>query len=270
MPTYAIGDIQGCFVEFQKLLEKIQFSETTDRLWIAGDLVNRGPQSLETLRFMKSLGPKHQIVLGNHDIHLLAVSEGIRPSRKEDTFDAILKAPDRDEIIDWLRKQPLFVHDPVLKFSMVHAGLPPSWSLAEALTYADTANVQLSGDESKSVLAAVYQFAKNKWDDSLTGINRIALIISILTRIRYCDIDGHCDWFETSPIGQQPPHLIPWFHHPYRKTKGEKIIFGHWATLLGVTHEPNTFAIDTGCCWGHELTAFRLEDEQRFMQAAEK
>jgi bis(5'-nucleosyl)-tetraphosphatase (symmetrical) len=255
---YAIGDIQGCFDSLLQLLDLIQFNDSLDTLWFTGDLVNRGPKSLETLRFIKKLGPKHRIVLGNHDLHLLALLHDCHKGWPDDTLDAILKADDRMELMHWLLQQPLFHHDSNLGFSMVHAGLDPTWDLAMAAKLGQEVEAVLQGDNPKFFFQELYGNQPDLWDDKLTGFSRLRCIVNYFTRVRLCFPNGRLSFDDNDK------NIMPWFEHPHRKTKNNKIIFGHWAALSGVTNTPNTYALDTGCVWGYALTAMRLEDEKRF------
>lgn len=265
MTDFAVGDIQGCFSELKELLQLIKFNPQTDRLWLTGDLVNRGPQSLEVLRYVKSLGSKAIVVLGNHDLHFLAVAYGTSPIKPHDTFAELLAAPDCFELCDWLRQQHLFYFDSATGYALVHAGLPPQWTLHKALALSQEVETALKEKNFKDFFAHMYGDQPNKWDDSLTGWSRLRLIINYFTRLRFCDEQGTLD---LSNKGSQPnknhTHLIPWFKAPNRQHRELKIIFGHWAALKGKTDTPSVFGLDTGCAWGNKLTAMRLEDEQRF------
>ena len=264
MTTYAIGDVQGCFAELQALLAHLQFNSDTDTLWFTGDLVNRGPQSLEVLRFVKNLGAKHKVVLGNHDLHLIAVAYGVRKTHASDTLDAILAAPDCDELIHWLRHLPLLYHDKQTQFVLAHAGLAPSWTLKQARELAKEAEKVLRSDTPEFFLEHMYGNEPNRWDDALAGIERLRCIVNYFTRMRFCYADGRLDLSYKGEIGGKPADLIPWFDVPNRKNANEKIIFGHWAALNGKTDTPWLYPLDTGCVWGNCLTAMRVEDEQRF------
>ncbi|OAI49217.1 diadenosine tetraphosphatase [Gammaproteobacteria bacterium SCGC AG-212-F23] len=261
MSIYVIGDIQGCFQALQKLLEKIHFDPSKDNLWFTGDLVNRGPESLATIRFVKSLKDRAICVLGNHDLHLLAVAFGAHKGTQEDTFHDILSAPDRDELLIWLRHLPLIHHDVQKQFTMVHAGLAPQWDLHKALTLAKEAETLLHGNQPAEFFAHMYANHPVQWSDNLVGWDRIRCIINYCTRMRFCHPDGRMELDYKGNIDTHPEDLIPWFQVKHRKTTVNKIIFGHWAALNGITHTPNTYALDTGCVWGNCLTAMRLEDE---------
>lgn len=260
MAVYAIGDIQGCFDELQALLDKIGFDPAHDRLWFTGDLVNRGPKSLETLRFVKSLGDRAVTVLGNHDLHLLAVAYGLKDDTAED-LDRILAAPDRDELIDWLRHRPLLHHDSELGYTLVHAGLPPSWDLAKAQALAGEVESVLRGPDCRAFLENMYGNEPEQWSDDLTGWDRLRFIVNCFTRMRFCDNDGRLELQEKGPPGSQPAPYRPWFAVPNRASADLKIVFGHWSTL-GPCAEPNVFPLDTGCLWGGSLTALRLDGER--------
>ncbi len=262
MATYAIGDIQGCFQELNDLLSLIGFSAEHDHLWFAGDLVNRGSQSLETLRFIASLGDKAVSVLGNHDIHLLAADQAGKAHRK-DTFDAIFAASDRDELLDWLRRQPLFHHDQNLDYSMVHAGISPQWNFNKIKSLAKEVEDVLISEDYKHYLARIYGNQPNIWSDDLTGWERLRCITNFFTRVRYCEQNGRMNFDQKGPPGSQTQGLQPWYEIKDRQSKELKIIFGHWSThkLAEVNvAENNVFPIDTGCLWGGELTALRLDD----------
>lgn len=236
MATYAIGDIHGCFNEFQEMLDRIQFDPKKDRLWLAGDLVNRGPMSLEVLRYVKVLGSPHQIVLGNHDLYLLTrwLEQRYKGANEQDTLTALLSANDADELCDWLRHQPILVEDKALGFMMVHAGFLPDWDVTRVRQYAREIEGILASD-------AYEEFLLNNHDET-TQWTRWRDIVDTFTRVRY-----YKD--------------LPWFSHPLRKTIDQKIVFGHWAALEGkVLGEHNVFALDTGCVWGGRLRAMRLED----------
>lgn len=262
MSTYAIGDIQGCFFALEKLLEKIAFDRENDVLWFTGDLVNRGPQSLETLRFIKRLGNRQKIVLGNHDLHLLAMAHGAHAGWPDDTLTPILKAPDREELINWLLHQPLLHHDETLGFTMVHAGFAPRWDLSLAKKLAGEVEDILQSNQRHDFFHAMYGNEPTHWDNNLHGWDRIRCIVNYFTRVRFCHPDGSLELKTKENMRLEQTHLIPWFNLPNRLSAQLKIVFGHWAALGGATHTPNTFALDTGCVWGYCLTAMRLEDQE--------
>jgi bis(5'-nucleosyl)-tetraphosphatase (symmetrical) len=261
MTTYAIGDVQGCSTQLNRLVDRINFDPAADRLWFVGDLVNRGPNSLEVLRYIKQLGPAAQIVLGNHDLFLLAVAEDIVTLRAKDTIQDVLAAEDRAELMDWLRRQPLHYRERT--FFMVHAGLLPQWTIDEAATLAREVEAVLSGPNYRTVLEALFRgLSPPQWNPALAGDERLASITRVLTKVRTCTPAGDLSGF-SGPPEQAPSGYLPWFRIPQRKNADTTIICGHWAAL-GLHIEPNLFAIDSGCVWGRELTAVRLEDCQIF------
>lgn len=257
MAIYAIGDVQGCFAELGLLLDKLRFDPAADRLWFAGDLVNRGPQSLETLRFVRSLGEAAVAVLGNHDLHLLAVAQGVSTPKQRDTFGDVLGAPDRDELLDWLRRRPLIHHGG--GFYLIHAGLPPQWTMDAAVRLAAEAEAVLRGDRHGDFVRNMYGDKPDLWSDDLTSFARIRFVINCLTRLRYCCIDGRVDFKQKGRPGGQPAGLVPWFQAPKRQSEGARILFGHWSTL-GFYEGNGVVCLDSGCLWGGELTAVRLDE----------
>lgn len=258
MTTYAIGDIQGCFDALQALLEKIRFDSSRDTLWFTGDLVNRGPQSLETLRFVRGLGERAVAVLGNHDLHLLAVANGTAKRKNQDTLDEILTAPDRDPLLDWLRHRPLLHHDVALGWTLVHAGLLPQWDLADAQRLAREAETVLRTDAADNFLANMYGDLPDRWHETLSGHERLRVIVNAFTRLRYCDQAGKMDLHFKGAPGSQAPGLVPWFQAPRRRSSAEHIVFGHWSTL-GAYQADGVLGLDGGCLWGRELCGARLE-----------
>ena len=258
MAVYAIGDIQGCYDELQSLLELIHFNPLHDQLWFAGDLVNRGPKSLETLRFIKDLGDRAACVLGNHDLHLIATAYGHPLDNDDHTLDAILCAPDRDELIDWLRQQPLLHHDDTLGYTMIHAGLPPQWDLALAQQCAHEVETMLRGDNITDFIEHMYGNKPRRWSDDLSSWKRLRFIVNCLTRLRFCDDQGRLKLKYKGSPGSQPPEYHPWFEMPERKSRGLNIVFGHWSTL-GKRSDAGIFPLDTACLWGGELTALRID-----------
>ncbi len=264
MATYAIGDIQGCFFALEKLLQVISFDPNKDMLWFTGDLVNRGPQSLETLRFVKALGKNQQIVLGNHDLHLLAMAHDTHAGWPDDTLGPILNADDRDELLDWLLHQPLLHHDEKLNYTMIHAGLAHTWDLTLAKKLAAEVETILRSNQRGEFFHHMYGNEPTQWGDSLEGWDRIRCIVNYFTRARFCRADGSLELKTKESMSVENTDLVPWFKLPERKSANLNIIFGHWAALGGVTHTPHTFALDTGCIWGYSLTAMRLEDQQCF------
>ena len=272
MPTFAIGDLQGCFDELADLLELVRFDRSRDRLWFTGDLVNRGPQSLDCLRFVKDLGDAATTVLGNHELHLLAIGNG-QPQylHAGDTLDDILAAPDCAELLDWLRRLPLACHDAQSGFTMVHAGLPPQWDLAAALGYAREVEEVLQGPGYRDYFANMYGNEPDCWSPDLGGWERLRFITNCFSRIRYCSAGGRLNLEEKGAPGSQPEAALPWFEIAGRKTWSDKIIFGHWAALRDYPQDYgrfNVFPLDMGCVWGGELVALRLEDERYFRVAS--
>ena len=263
MAVYAIGDIQGCFSELQALLELIHFDPANDRLWFAGDLVNRGPDSLETLRFIRDLGPAAISVLGNHDLHLLALAHGIPLNHDDHTMDTILVAPDRDELVDWLSHQPLMHHDETLGYTLVHAGLPPQWDLHMALQCAHEVETVLHGSQRPEFLEEMYGNEPVHWSHELKGWDRLRFIVNCFTRMRFCDASGRLDFTCKGAPGTQPDGYRPWFEIPDRANRDMRIIFGHWSTL-GERDDPGIFPIDTACLWGGALTALRIDTEPQW------
>lgn len=259
---YAVGDIQGCFQEFMALLELIHFNPVHDTLWLTGDLVNRGPQSLEVLRYIKNLGEKAICVLGNHDLHLLAVAYGAAPLRSKDTVGSILTAPDHIELIEWLRFQPLIYTD--LGFTLVHAGIAPQWTIAKAHSLAKEVCEALQGEQCYAYLKEMYGNTPDFWQDDLEDMARLRCITNYLTRMRFCTPEGKLNLTCKLPPDNAPSGYLPWYTAPNRLDQQEKIIFGHWAALNGKTDTPHTYALDTGCVWGHRLTALALEMEALF------
>jgi bis(5'-nucleosyl)-tetraphosphatase (symmetrical) len=261
MATYAIGDIQGCFHELMLLLEKVAFDPARDTLWLTGDLVNRGPQSLEVLRFVKGLGERAVTVLGNHDLHLLAVSEGRHRHFKEtDTLGGVLQASDREELMAWLRRQPLLHHDPDLGWTMVHAGLPPQWDLDTARACAREVEAVLRSPAYGDFIEHMYGNRPDRWSEDLSGWDRLRYSVNCFTRLRFVTRDGALDFVHKGAPDSAGDHL-PWFRVPGRRSADTPILFGHWSTL-GFHRGDNVCALDTGCLWGGALTALRLEDGQ--------
>ncbi len=258
MTTYAIGDIQGCAKSFDKLLEAISFDHDRDHLWLAGDLVNRGPDSLGMLRRVVEMEERVTTVLGNHDLHLLANAAGVRQPAAEDTFQPVLEAPDAEQLIDWLRQQPLLHYDSTRDQALVHAGLPPHWSVEEALTNAGEVERLLIGPDWKQSLKTMYGDEPDTWTHSLEQDARRRYSINALTRIRFCDVQGRLDFSTKGPPGSQPPTLKPWYEFPRPGGYSAHIVFGHWASL-GLFRRPGYTCLDSGCVWGRQLTALPLD-----------
>ena len=261
MTTYAIGDLQGCFRELEHLLETLNFDPNTDRLWLAGDLVNRGPESLEVLRFAASLGDRVRCVLGNHDLHLLAVAYAGARLKRSDTLQPILDAPDRDALLDWLRHQPLCHYDAGLGYVMTHAGIPPIWTLEAALGYAREVEQVLQGPDCTGYFEQMYGNKPAKWSDDLKGYDRLRAITNYFTRMRFCTPKGKLDFDTKEGLDQCPEGFAPWFRYP-RKVQAQ-IIFGHWAALEGQVDAEGVHGLDTGCIWGGSLTALNLSNGEK-------
>jgi bis(5'-nucleosyl)-tetraphosphatase (symmetrical) len=256
MTTYVIGDLQGCCGQLQALLDKIHAATPEPQLVFVGDLVNRGPQSLATLRLVRSMGNSARTVLGNHDLHLLAAAHGIRKPHRSDTIDDILNAPDRDELLDWLRQQPLVLS--IKDYLIVHAGVMPQWTPQQVLSLAAEVEAVLRGPDWTDFLRQMYGNTPARWDDSLQGMDRLRCIVNAMTRMRFCKPDGEMDFSKEGPEAT-PPGTMPWFDVPGRRTATTPIVFGHWSTL-GLLLRPDVIALDTGCIWGGKLTALRLDD----------
>ena len=258
MATYAIGDVQGCHDELQALLARIGFDRARDRLWFVGDLVNRGPKSLEVLRFVRDLGDAALVVLGNHDLHLVCLHEGYARRRTDDTFEALLVAPDAHELIGWLRtRQMMHVEG---AYAMVHAGLLPEWSIDKALGLAREVEAGLSASSYRDFVAHMYGSKPDRWDDALTGWERLRVIVNAMTRMRFCTPDGLMD-FRAKGV-EPPPGFAPWFDLRAGR-KEPAIVCGHWSAL-GLKLGARLVALDTGCVWGGPLSALRLEDRELY------
>ncbi len=256
MACYAIGDIQGCYEELRALLNALDFSADRDQLWFVGDLVNRGPGSLQTLRFVRDLGDNAVTVLGNHDLHLLAAA--YTAGKLNDTLAPIMDAPDRWSLLEWLRYRPLMVESPEWNAVMVHAGLPPQWDVPTAAACARELEQALQGADYRDFLAQMYGNQPARWDPALTGMDRLRFITNAFTRMRYCTPDGALDMDAKGTPGDQPAPLVPWFEAPERHNGGVHIVFGHWSTL-GEVSNPLIHPLDTGCMWGGSLTAMEME-----------
>ena len=261
MSTYAIGDIQGCFQPLLQLLEKIQFKPTQDRLWLVGDLVNRGPDSLQVLQWAKGLGERAITVLGNHDLHLLTVAEGFTSLHRGDTLAEILAVPERNELLDWLRHQRLIYAEG--DWVMVHAGLLPQWSVTQARQLGQEVEAALRADNYRDFLQHLYGNQPDRWHDDLSGIDRLRVITNAMTRLRLCSAAGVMDFSHKGAVQDGPKNTLPWYEVPGRKSADAHIVFGHWSAL-GLNVGNRHVALDTGCLWGGQLTALRLEDRQVF------
>lgn len=259
MATYAIGDIQGCFDSFSRLLERCRFDPAADRLWLVGDLVNRGPRSLETLRFVRGCGKAAVTVLGNHDLSLLMAAKGFGKRHASDTFDDVLLAPDCDELLDWLRRQPLCHVEN--DYCLVHAGLLPQWTVDKARALSAEVEAALQADNWTTFLAHMWGSEPAAWSDELTGWERLRVIVNAMTRMRFCTPQGVMDFRPKGGLADAPDGLVPWFRVPGRRSADRVLITGHWSAL-GLKVFPNLLAIDSGCLWGGSLTAIRLEDRE--------
>ena len=260
MTTWVIGDVQGCLEAFDALLHALEPDPAADRIWLAGDLVNRGPDSLGVLRRAIRLGA--ECVLGNHDLHLLAVAYGARPCSASDTFSPVLEAPDREPLLDWLRRRPLLHHDPEIGWTMVHAGLPPEWDLASARRRAAEVERILAGDRAAAFLAHLYGDEASGEEAGEAGWGRLRYTLNALTRIRCVTADGRLDLSFTGPPERLPDGLVPWFCAPARRSRGERLVFGHWAALRldpELAERERVRHVDTGCVWGGRLTALDLQ-----------
>ncbi len=261
MAVYAIGDIQGCFDTLTRLLRHIDFDPARDQLWFVGDLVNRGPRSLETLRFVRDLGPAAVTVLGNHDLSLLLAAEGFGKRGKGDTFDDILAAHDCPELLDWLRRQPLCHVEN--GYFLVHAGLLPQWTVAHARQLAIEVEEALTGSRWHEFLGHMWGSEPTRWRDDLRGWPRLRVIVNAMTRMRFCSPEGRMDFKVKGEVTKAPPGYLPWFDAPGRLSADTTLVTGHWSAL-GLKILPNLLAIDSGCLWGGPLTAIRLEDRKTF------
>lgn len=258
MRTFVVGDIQGCYQSLCKLLEKIEFDASSDQLWAVGDLVNRGPESLEVLRYCRSLGKSFRTVLGNHDLHLLAIARGHTSPRKNDTLDKILAAPDRDELLEWLQSQPLVHIDSEQQVALVHAGIPPQWNLQDAQTYANEVSAVLQSNDAELFFRNMYGNEPDLWDDRHSGPDRWRLITNYLTRMRFCSPEGRLELTQKDSPDSAPEGFYPWYSLRHPKQNEPAILFGHWASLEGSVNTSKLQALDTGCVWGGSLTALEL------------
>ncbi len=261
MALYAIGDVQGCHAEFCELLSLIGFSPASDRLWLVGDLVNRGPSSLAVLREVIKLGPAAVTVLGNHDFHLLTVAAGHRRPHRGDTLDAILDAPDRDELLAWLRSRPLVVAEGDLV--MVHAGFLPSWTVPQAVAFSREVEAMLASDAAHEFLGVLYGDEPHQWSNTLSGYDRLRVIVNTCTRLRFCSADDRMEFAEKRGPAHVPAGYLPWFAHPTRRSANATVVCGHWSTLE-LMLAPNVLMLDSGCLWGGPLTGVRLEDRRLY------
>ena len=264
--NYLVGDVQGCCDALDRLLAKIGFSASRDHIHVLGDLVNRGPKSLQTLKRLRSLGNAATCLLGNHDLNLLAIAQGVHPPHRGDTIGDILEAPDREEWLDWLRHRRMAVH--AHGWLMVHAGVAPQWDLATTLRLAGEVEALLRGDALAGFLPRMFGDAPARWSEALAGPERLRLIINTLTRVRYVAADGTLDLITKEGLADRPSGMFPWFEAPQRQTQGVPIAFGHWASL-GLINRADLLALDTGCVWGRQLTAVRIDGGRREMVQVE-
>lgn len=263
MARYAVGDIQGCYAPLQCLLGDVNFDQNVDELWVAGDLVNRGPQSLEVLRLIKQLGQAAKVVLGNHDLHLLAISHGAKKLSSKDTLAAIFDAADGNDLLTWLQQQKLLLVSDDEQWVMSHAGIPPMWSLAKAQSLAAEVEITLQSDNAGDFFNNMYGNQPSQWDESLTGYERLRCITNYLTRMRFCTQQGRLDLEDKASTHSKKTGFDAWFRFPHQLGTS-KLLFGHWAALNGHTESSQFIGLDTGCVWGQTLTMVRLDDGQYF------
>ncbi len=263
MARFAVGDLQGCLDPLLRLLERARFEPGHDELWLVGDLVNRGPQSLAALRFVRELGGSARTVLGNHDLHLLAVAHGARLPARGDTLQAILDAPDATDLLEWLAAQPLLLRDPEQRMTLVHAGIAPQWCAEEAEALAAEVSAALAGPSRTDFLGAMYGNEPDCWNAGLEGFERLRVITNYLTRMRFCSPEGRLNLRAKDAPENPPPGCVPWFRAPDARWRGETVVFGHWAALNGRVSDPDLIALDTGCVWGNCMTLINLDTRER-------
>ena len=258
MAVYVVGDVQGCYEPLRRLLDEIHFDPSQDFLWSVGDIVNRGPHSLETLQFFKSLGDRAVVVLGNHDLHFLAVALGLTHARRADTLDEMLAAPNREELVEWLIQRPLMHVDAQRNIALLHAGLPPQWDIPFALRCAREVEGVIRGPQRLEFFRHMYGDEPKQWLPELQGLPRYRFIANCLTRLRYCDNNGVLGLSYKGPLGSQPAPFQAWFEIPWRASRGTNIVFGHWSAL-GRYAKDGVYCLDSGCLWGGELTLLRVD-----------
>ncbi|MFT3757293.1 symmetrical bis(5'-nucleosyl)-tetraphosphatase [Thauera sp.] len=263
MSTYAIGDIQGCYAQLARMLERVAFDSSSDRLWLVGDLVNRGPDSLRVLRLLRELGDAVDVVLGNHDLYLLMVAAGFKRRGSDDTLRQVLDAPDRDELLRWLARQPLVRVEG--EHVLVHAGLLPGWTVEQAKALSDEVAAVLAGPQARKFLLELAGNQPDRWNDKLKGWDRLRVIVNACSRMRFCTADGRMVLRAKGPPTQAPADTMPWFRVPARLSRTHTIVCGHWSAL-GFHREPGLLALDSGCVWGGKLTAVRIEDGAVFQE----
>lgn len=260
MALYAIGDVQGCYRCLNHLLDKIHFDSAHDRLWFTGDLVNRGRHSADVVRLVSSFGDRAVAVLGNHDLHLLAIAAGVRKTSSRDTLKDILHAPDSERLLTWISARPLFHQEADIGYCLVHAGLLPQWNIGDAARLAREAEAAISGQHAPEFFRNMYGDMPNTWTEELTGWDRLRLIVNGFTRVRFCDASGRMDFQHKDAPTIPTAGLVPWFQVPWRRSRGERIVFGHWS-LLGLWNRDGVICLDTGCVWGRQLSAVRLNPD---------
>lgn len=259
MSVYAVGDVQGCYDQLMRVLDRAAFDPNRDELWFVGDLVNRGPRSSDVIRFAMHLGERAVAVLGNHDLTLLAVAEGIRKPHADDTFSDVLDAPDRDGLIEWLRRQKLM--HAAAGYAMVHAGLLPQWSIGQALALAREVEAALAAPDYRDFLSNMYGNEPVRWHDGLAGIHRLRIVVNAMTRMRLVSADGTLEYSHKAGIDNLPKDYMPWYDVPDRASRGTTVVFGHWASL-GLLVRPDVVGLDSGCVWGRQLSVLRLSDRK--------
>lgn len=265
MTTYAVGDLQGCLDPLLCLLEEVKFQPGPDQLWLVGDLVNRGPKSLETLEYLYSIRDNVVAVLGNHDLHLIAYAYGYRAANSGDTLAPILASPNRDKLLGWLRNLPLVHWDAKLGYAMAHAGIPPQWSIEQALGHSQEVCARLQDDSQiEKFLANMYGNKPAQWNDKLTGMARLRLITNYFTRMRFCNADGLLEFSNKGHPGQAPEGFQPWFEHYLNNPNNPPLVFGHWASLDGETRSNRAIGLDNGCVWGNRMTLLSLDSGRRW------
>ncbi len=261
MTDYAIGDIQGCYDRLLDVLDKVDFSPSRDRLWVAGDIINRGPSSLDSLRYVANLGSSAVVVLGNHDLHLLAVALGNHDLKKKDTLQEILEAPDHRELLNWLLQQNIGVHDPERNLVMVHAGLPHIWGVDKAMALAGELEQVLRGPDVEHYFRNMYGNVPERWQDDLSGMDRLRMITNYFTRMRFIAEDGTLELTVKEAAENAPEGYAPWFS--FGRPDDARVVFGHWAALRGRTGSDRYIGLDTGCVWGGQLTVMNLDSGEQ-------
>ena len=256
-----VGDIHGCYKAFRKLLKKSKFKPARDKLWLTGDLVNRGPKSANVVRYVMDLGDRATVVLGNHDLHLLAIAAGVSKPKRNDNSHLLLDLADAPQMIDWLAARPMAVFNKRHDFLLVHASVHKNWSTADTLSHAGEIEVMLRSSKCSKFLSHMYGSTPENWNDNLTGWNRLRAITNILTRTRFCHLDGSLDLTQKGPPGSQPKELYPWYAVPGRKVANQLVVFGHWSAL-GFAYNNNTLCLDSGYLWGGQLTALKLKKKK--------